>query len=232
MSEFSGFPKECVQFYKNLMMNNSKEWFQAHKSDFDEHVMTPAKAFVVAMGERLREISPEVYAEPAVNRSIFRIYRDVRFSPDKTPYKTHLGLWFWEGDGKKMESSGYYFHLEPPNLMLGVGVYQFPKVLLEEYRASLVHPKHGKVLRRAIDEALKKGKYDVGGQHYKRLPRGYDADHENADLLRHNGFWLGTEREIPQEFYSVDLLDYCLGKFSDLLPVHNWLVKMIKRASI
>ena len=83
--------------------------------------MTPARLFVGEMGARLKKLSPGVQADPRVDKSIFRIFRDTRFSRDKTPYKTHLGIWFWEGDGPRMECSGFYFHLDPPKLMNGSG---------------------------------------------------------------------------------------------------------------
>ncbi len=136
---FGGFPGDCVKFLQNLSQNNTKHWFQQHKDDYKDNVLAPAQDFVVALGERLRKISPRVVAVPRVDRSIFRIYRDTRFTRDKSPFKTHLAIWLWEGDWPKNDNSGFYFHLEPPSLMLGVGIYIFPKPLLEEFRESVVH---------------------------------------------------------------------------------------------
>ncbi len=124
MTSFEGFSPKTIAFFNTLKKNNSKEWFNAHKQDFTNHVMEPAKTFVTEMGKALKTLSPDIIAIPLVNKSIFRIYRDVRFSPDKSPYKTHLGIFFWEGGRPKMECSGYYFHLEPPNVYLGAGLYQ------------------------------------------------------------------------------------------------------------
>jgi uncharacterized protein (TIGR02453 family) len=149
-SSFPGFPRECPAFFKGLERNNNKVWFEQHRHEFDDHVMEPARTFVVEMGARLRRIVPAVHADPRVDRSIFRIFRDTRFSPDKTPYKTHLGLWFWEGDGPRMECSGFYFHLEPKNVFVGVGIYMFPKGFLDAYREAVVDARHGKALRRAV----------------------------------------------------------------------------------
>ncbi|MBW1712100.1 MAG: DUF2461 domain-containing protein [Deltaproteobacteria bacterium] len=129
---FGGFPRECLEFYQDLASNNNRQWFADNKDRFDETVMEPARQFVVDMGRRLAPVFPGIVAQPKVNKSIFRINRDTRFSRDKSPYKTHLGLWFWQGPGKRMESSGFYFHLEPGRLMLGAGLYKFPKHLLEE----------------------------------------------------------------------------------------------------
>jgi uncharacterized protein (TIGR02453 family) len=230
IGEFSGFPKECVAFYRALKRHNDKHWFAQHKREFDEYVIAPAQAFVVTMGERLSRIAPGIHADPRFNRSIFRIQRDTRFSPDKTPFKTHLGLWFWEGDGPRMECSGFYVHLEPPHFLLGVGLYIFPKHQLEEYRQSLVDKRHGTEFTRIAARITRGGIYTFGREHYKRVPRGYDPQHPNAGYLLYNGLYAGLEVPIPPAFHTAKLPDYCLRHFKATLPVHRWLVAMIERA--
>jgi uncharacterized protein (TIGR02453 family) len=228
-SGFRGFPEECIDFYVELAQNNSKIWFDAHKKDFEEHVMGPARDFVAEMGRCLAKISPEIHADPRVNRSIFRPYRDIRFSKDKTPYKTHLGIFFWEGSRAKMECSGYYFHLEPPTLFLAAGMHRFSPSLLGTYRDSVVDAKHGSELTKAIRKISKLKGYSVGGTHYKKTPRGYDASHENASMLLYNGLYAWTEDPIPSEFYSPKILAYCFDRFKKLSPLHKWLVDMTGR---
>ncbi|MFH1091891.1 MAG: DUF2461 domain-containing protein, partial [Pseudomonadota bacterium] len=200
---FAGFPEDCLAFYRELARRNNREWFEAHKKDFDRQVMVPAREFVAAMGQKLKTISPGLIADPRVNRSLFRLQRDTRFSPDKTPYKTHLALWFWEGAGPRMECSGYYFHLEPNRLMLAAGIYLFPKGLLEAFRERVAHPRQGAALARAVAEAQKDGQYHLGGQHYKKTPRGYDPAPKNAELLRHNGLYLWMDQEPPPALHSA-----------------------------
>jgi uncharacterized protein (TIGR02453 family) len=227
---FNGFPEGCIEFYKNLRANNNKAWFDQHRDDFDSYVMAPAREFVIEMGDMLRRISPGVHAVPKINKSIFKIYRDTRFSRDKIPFKTNLAIWFWEGYRKRMDCSGYYFHLEPDSLMIGVGIYMFSKSLLREYRDSVVHPKYGAALVKAIGEVKRSGDYYIGGRHYKKTPRGYDPDHENSDLLLFNGFYIGTESKIPDELHSAGILDYCFERYRDMSPVHRWLFEMTERA--
>src|SRR5512139_3318195 len=94
---FSGFHKETVRFFTELCRNNNRAWFEAHRARYEEHVMAPAKLFVTALGARLKTVVPGIIAVPAVNKSIFRINRDTRFSLDPAPYKTNLGLYFWDG---------------------------------------------------------------------------------------------------------------------------------------
>ena len=229
---FNGFPRELIQFYQGLSRNNDKSWFNEHKDIYRRHVIAPAQAFVVSMGERLRVLSPGVVADARANGagSIFRIYRDLRFSKDKQPYKTFLGIFFWEGNGKRMENPGFYFHLEPDHLMLGVGMHTFPRRLLETYRDSVVHREHGVALAQAIEQVSAKGPYNVGGRHYERIPAGYDAHHKNTDLLLHNGLYASTESPIPEELFSESILDYCFDRFEDMAPIHHWLVAMMERA--
>ena len=228
MSSFSGFPDGAVRFLSDLAMNNKKAWFEAHRNDYDRFIVDPAKAFTEAMGERLTAYAPGIVAEPRVNGSIFRIYRDVRFSKDKRPYKTHLGIFMWEGGGRKMECPGFYFHLEPPNLLLGGGIHIFSKTLLHEYRRSVVHPKHGSDLSEAVVSVSKCLK--IGGRHYKRTPRGYDSDHLLSDFLLFNGLTVWTEAPIPAALHGAEIIDHCFDVFRKMLPIHTWLRGMAGRA--
>ncbi len=226
-SDFKGFPVESVEFYNQLRDNNSKTWFEEHKTDFEKYVMEPARVFVKEMGKELRKISPAIVADTRYNRSIFRPFRDIRFSKDKSPYKTHLGVFFWEGHLPKMDCPGYYFHLEPPNLMLGVGNHCFSKELLELYRDCVVDPRLGEDLRKALEEIQVKGKYEIGVKKYKKTPRGFEKDHKNSDLLLYGGLVAFYETAILEAFYSKDIIDYCFKSFEDMAPIHRWLLAML-----
>lgn len=230
-SLFTGFSKETIQFFSELSENNNKTWFTDHKPDFENYVMRPARDFVVAMGEKLKTVSPGVNADPRVNKSIFRIYRDIRFSKDKTPYKSNLGLWFWVGQGAKFENPGYYFHLDAHSLMLGCGLYSFAKPILKAYRNAVVHPELGLALAKAIVEVAGKG-YDFGQKTYKRVPRGYDPEHQNAELLLYSGLTAGKEFGLPNELYAPDIVDFCLGHYQNMAPVVNWLQAMIEESGV
>jgi len=227
--KFQGFSKKTVKFFNDLKKNNTKKWFQDHKQDYETHVMQPARAFVMAMGDKLRTHVPDIVAVPKINKSLFRINRDTRFSPDKSPYKTNMGIFFWEGNRPRMECSGFYFHMEQSILMMGVGIYMFPKYLFDTYRNSVVHDKFGEELTDIVAKIEKKKGYQIGGKHYKRLPAGFDPSHPNAELLLFNGFHAGFETSIPEEFYSKKLVDYCWKKFQPLFPLHSWLVAMTRR---
>jgi uncharacterized protein (TIGR02453 family) len=228
-NDFKGFPLECIDLYNQLRANNSKSWFEEHKTDFEKYVMEPARLFVKEMGQELRKISPAIVADTRYSRSIFRPFRDTRFSKDKSPYKNHLGIFFWEGSLAKIDCPGYYFHLEPPNLMLGVGNHCFSKEILELYRDCVVDPKLGPDLRKALAEVHARGDYEMGVKKFKKTPRGYDKDHMNADLLLFSGLTASCEVVIPQEFYSKEIINYCFTRFEDMAPIHRWLIAMLKK---
>ena len=224
-STFAGFPAGCRRFLRELETHNTKQWFEAHRAEYEECLLDPARAFVVALGKRLKKIAPGVHADPRVNKSLFRINRDTRFSADKSPYKTNLGVWFWDGAGKRMECPGFYFHLDARRLMLGIGMYQFSKPALERYRHAVVDGKRGPALGRAVKTVTGCG-LTLGGEHYKRVPRGFDPEHKNAAYLRHNGLHAMREDKAPTELRSAALVDYCMGAYTDGLPLHRWLLPL------
>jgi uncharacterized protein (TIGR02453 family) len=203
---FNGFPKEYTKFFADLALNNNKLWFNEHKPDYEQFVLEPSKLFVIAMGERLSGLSPDINAIPI----------------DKTPYKTHIGIFFWEGTRKRMECPGFYLHVKSNNLILGGGMHEFPKDMLESYRKATIDKRSGKELINVVN-TLKKEKLSVNGAHYKRVPQGYDPDHENSDLLKHNGLYTMLETKIPKEFYSDKLIDYCFERFKKMYPLHQWI---------
>lgn len=224
-SAFQGFSLETISFFLQLSQNNNKAWFESHRSVYEEAVLGPSRAFVEAMGARLTAIAPTVHADPRINQSIFRVNRDMRFSKDKSPYKTYFSLIFWEGQGPKLACSSFYFHIEPPNLLLGAGIYIFPDYILQAYRQAVIDPVRGPALSQ-VTQTIQNTSYTLGGKHYKRVPRDYPADHERAELLLYNGLTTGYDTVIPDILYTPELVDYCFEHFRAMLPLHRWLVEL------
>jgi len=221
------FPKDTVAFLKKLSKNNNREWFSANKKLYDKDFLEPAMQFVVGMGEKLQKISPRIMAIPKVDKSIFRIYRDVRFSKNKEPYKTNIGLYFWEGPGKKMEGSGFYFHLEPKRFGIGGGMYIFSKEHLKKFRDTVTDPVKGKELDSIVKKITKKGIYKVKGKHYKKTPRGYDPNSKYADYLLYNGIYGWYDGKKLNELEGGSCVNFVYKIFKDLSPLHMWLVNNI-----
>ncbi len=197
---FPGFPKETVRYLAGIRDHNKKEWFDAHRDDYEGAFLAPAVAFAEALAPRLRKIEPEVQVEPRVNGSLMRINRDIRFSKDKSPYKDHLDLWFWTGDRKGWDSSGFFFRLTPKTLLLGAGMHRFEPPALARYRAAVLDDRKGAALA-AIVAKLRKAGYDVGTESYKKVPAGVAPDHPRAALLRHGGLHAGWEGKHRPYFF-------------------------------
>ncbi|MDJ0761358.1 MAG: DUF2461 domain-containing protein [Myxococcota bacterium] len=225
MSTFKGFSKATVAFLAELEKNNDRDWFKAHKGEYEKHLLDPARDFVVALGEQLRTIAPDIQAIPQVDKSIFRLHRDTRFSKDKRPFKTHLAAFMWEGEGAKLESPGFYFHLEKDKLVLGGGMYCFTKDQLPIYRAAVDDDAKGK----ALEQILKAGAKDFSRsdhteiETYKRVPRGYPQDHPRADLLKKKGVVFGEEGPIPVSLFSAKAVAYVYKRFEKMENLHQWL---------
>ncbi|UCE66631.1 MAG: DUF2461 domain-containing protein [Candidatus Zixiibacteriota bacterium] len=229
MAGFTGFPIECIEFFKGLEKNNDKRWFEQHKEEYEKYVQMPSRYFVVDLGKKLEKIAPNIIADPRVNRSLFKIHRDTRFSPDKRPFKTNLGIWLWEGELKRMECSGFYFHFEGDKIIIAAGLYMFPKEHLAEYRDSVVHDRYGAELVKAIKNITKDKHYKIGGKSLKKVPRGLDPEHPNAEWLLYGGIFASIAMKIPKEFYSSKLIDLCYQHFKAMLPLHRWVVAMVER---
>jgi uncharacterized protein (TIGR02453 family) len=231
---FAGFPAEGLRFLADLAKNNEREWFEAHKEAYRESVLAPARDLVFALGERLKKaISPGIVYDTAANGSgsLLRIYRDLRFSADKRPYNPYVRLVFWEGARKKMENPSFFIRIAPDGVNVYAGIHVFQKPILTAYREAVVDDRLGPELEDAIASVEQAGAYTVGGEHYKRVPRGYDAEHPRADLLRYNGLWAHTaDPADPAVIVTPELLEVCLAHCVDMAPLHHWLVAVGERA--
>jgi len=225
---FSGFPAEGLQFWEELAANNNREWFKAHEQPYRDYVLAPAQEFVIALGERLKAVSPGITYDPQTNGrgSIMRIHRDIRFSPDKTPYNTHLRVRFQESSGKLGETPGYFFRMNHEGAELYAGQYMFDEQDLETYRAAVVDEKMGQALDDALATIRAAGDYDIGGDHYKRVPAGYPADHERATLLRYNGLYVMAPAIEAKLLTRPELVDVCLTHCQNMAAVHHWVVRL------
>lgn len=228
MNDFDGFSAEAKQFLTDLRDNNEREWFNERKAIYERELKKPALQFIEALGERLKLIHPPLRYDLRAtgSGSLMRIYRDTRFSKDKTPYKTNLGIVFWAGEGKKLEHPGYYFHVSPDECWIGGGHYMFPKPYMEAYREAVADDEKGASLEAAIASVEAAG-YPVWGNKYKKVPRGFDKEHPRAELLKHKGMFANST-EIPLDvFTSPDLVDVCFEHCTAIAPLFLWLATQV-----
>lgn len=228
---FTGFPREGIQFLIDLAMNNNREWFNTNKAIFQESIQKPAQDFVIAMGSRLQSISPGITFDTRLNGSgsIMRIYRDIRFSKDKTPYKTYTSFIFWEGSSKNASYSSFFIRLNPSGTGIYVGKHEFDAPLRAAYREAVVDPARGASLEKSLHEVESAGEYEVGGAHYKRVPQGYDKEHPRADLLRYKGLHASFPEIEARFLTSPELVEVCFEHCLNMAPIHQWLVDLQTR---
>jgi uncharacterized protein (TIGR02453 family) len=186
---FNGFPKEGLAFLKALKRNNNRPWFEKHKSDYENYVKLPVQCLISDLEIPFRGFGPEFDLNP--KRSIFRIYRDVRFSKDKRPYKTHVAAHFvLRGKPKGISGSGYYLHIEPGEIYLGAGIYMPESDQLKKIRRAIAeNPKEFLAIISKPD--FKKTFGEMEGEKLVRVPAGYPADHPLAEYLKHKHFLVG-----------------------------------------
>jgi uncharacterized protein (TIGR02453 family) len=218
------FPKKTRAFLHKLSKNNNREWFEANRDLYNSDFLEPCVEFIVEMGDKLLDLDPEIVAIPKIDKSIFRLHRDVRFSKDKTPYKTNAGLYFWNGKVKKMEASGFYFHLEPKLFGVGLGMYMFPPHLLKKYRDVVSKPASSNELHKIVRALEKKG-YVIGGKKFKKTPKGYDPNIQYPGYLLFEGIYAWYEGNNFKELENGRVLNVVFKLFKEMLPLHKWIVK-------
>lgn len=232
-STFSGFKPEAIQFLVDLAANNDRSWFQPRKAEYEQLLKEPLEQMIAALAERLEQRGVPLLADPA--RSPFRIYRDVRFSKDKSPYKTHLGASFpWIGDvspgdldGRShtpmVHSSGGYFHLQPGEIYVGGGIWHPDKPWIDAYRHRVANDPDE--IRGLVDEKQFKatfGKLSDDGHSLQRVPQGYAADHPAADLLKMKDVVFGR-RLSDLDAQSPSLPDLLADTYAAAMPMFRYL---------
>ena len=181
------FGPELFSFLRQLKANNDRDWFKAHKERYEDDVRHPGLQFISDFGPHLRRISPNFGADPRpVGGSMFRIHRDVRFSKDKRPYKTAVGIQFRHKMRRDVHSPGFYLHLEPRSCFAGVGIYHPDGPTLRKIREFLVA--NSSQWKRVKSGKRFRQDWELGGDSLKRAPKGYDPDHPMIEDLKRKDF--------------------------------------------
>jgi uncharacterized protein (TIGR02453 family) len=217
---FSGFKPEALQFLADLAANNDRNWFKPRKPEFDRLLKEPMEALCVALADRFAALRLPLDADPA--RSPFRIYRDVRFSKDKSPYKTGLGADFpWDdsrGDsGRPRGAVGGYFHLEPGNIFIGGGMWHPERERLAAFREKVDRDPNA-VLKAIDDERFRSVFGSVTGESLTRNPQGFPSDHAYNHLLRLKDVTF-SRRLSDREVFSGKLPDTIAHDLDAARPV-------------
>lgn len=228
-AEFTGFRPAALDFFRTLRRNNRREWFEANRPLYEREVLGPLRALVEEMDARLARFAPEIVGQP--RRSIFRIHRDVRFSKDKTPYKTNAACWFFHqdagravgvGSGPDGGAAGFYLGLSPGDSMLGGGVWMPPRPALARIRAALVERSEElESIVRARGFRARFGELDEERM-LTRVPRGFRPDSPAAPWLRYVSF-TATRPLTDDELLRPDLAARLEKDYRALVPFVRWL---------
>ncbi|HMD14040.1 MAG TPA: DUF2461 domain-containing protein, partial [Bacteroidota bacterium] len=193
---FVGFPREGITFLRRLKKNNNRDWFAKHKKEYEEFVKLPMQSLIVMLQGPMMTIAPEFEFNP--KRSLFRIYRDTRFSKDKTPYKTHVSAIF-HPKGHWEESAGYYLHIEPGEIYLGGGIYMPDGIQLKKIRTAIA-TRANEFLAIVENKHFKNRFGILEGSKLQRNPQGFRPDHPLIEWLKYKQFYAGVSWKTDQCF--------------------------------
>jgi uncharacterized protein (TIGR02453 family) len=229
--EFDGF-KGALSFLKEIRKNNNKEWFEANRDIYEKTILNPSKAFVVEMGEHLMALEPTVEAEPKINKSLFKMYRDVRrMGENKEPMKSKIGIIFPQGgwSGCRLQKSSFYLHFSPDELFVAVGVRWFNKPMLDAYRDYIKDDKKRASLARVLKKLGEMG-YNTIEKGYKKYPKGFSAEMMDVDLSLQKG--MATYKVLdPNIIEDGEKFINTLYKiYEDMLPLQQMMYEVSQRA--
>jgi uncharacterized protein (TIGR02453 family) len=224
MNDTRGFSEELFLFLRDLAENNEKGWFEANRNRYEEAVKIPALSFIGAFGPYLRKVSPHFQAIPsAQGGSLFRIYRDTRFSKDKTPYKTNTGLHFRHEAGRDAHAPGFYVHLAPGEVFFGAGLWKPEAPVAGAIRDLIVRePDEWK----KVKAGLGRTELTLAGDFLARPPRGYDPDHQFIDDLKRKDFLASVDLD-EKSAVSPDFIKRIAGLCADAAPLMRFLCQAV-----
>ncbi len=177
------------------------------------------------MGETLQILVPSIHFKPKVSGSLFRIYRDIRFSKDKTPMKSRIGVLFWQGQAHRMQSSSFYMHYDKQSYFVASGIRAFKPPLLKIYREYIKHKKHRESLHVILEKLGKMG-YCLPEPKYKRVPREFDKEDEYIYLSRYGCMFCYVECRIDDDFFTSVIVDKLFRIYSDMAELQKWVYEM------
>ncbi len=219
--EFKGFTQETLPFLESIKQNNNKEWFEANRSDYEKHILNPSRAFVEEFGEHLQALEPTINFSSKINKSLFRIYRDTRrMGAIKLPLKERIGIIFWQGGEKRLQSSSFYFHFSTEELFVSAGVRWFEKPMLDAYREYIKDDVRRDNLARVLERLNAKG-YKTIEKGYKRYPRGFSKEMSSVDLALYKGM---ATYKILDPTIIVDgekFIDVLYGIYEEMLELQQ-----------
>ena len=224
--QFSGFTQEGLDFLDQVKANNTKVWFEEHRHIWEETILKPNIAYVEEMGEHLIALVPFIKALPKVSGSLFRIYKDTRFSHDKTPIKTKIGILFWQGNTHRMQSASFYMHYTSSEVFVATGIRSFKPPLLKKYREYIKNDQNAQNLHTVLEKLHQKG-IKIVEPHFKRFPQGFNEEDKYAYLSQFNAMYAYTTFKPNETFKSTKIINKNFKFYEETQELFNWLYEMV-----
>ena len=219
------FTKSGFAFLEQLDNNNEREWFHENKNRYEDLIRTPALNFIDDMENDLNHISPHFLAvAKKVGGSLMRVHRDVRFSKDKSPYKTNIGIQFRHEMGRDVHAPGFYLHVEPGDCFIGVGIWRPDSDALGKIRDSIIE--RDKVWLDAINDKAFKKNFELSGESLKTAPRGYDKTHPLIKDLRRKDF-IAISIIDEKKVLSKNFKEHVIKRFTEAESYMQFLCKSL-----
>ena len=225
MSEFSGFPRDTFAYLEELAGNNNRDWFNKYKDRYERSFLMPALQFVQAMQKPLAKAAPLLRAEPKkMGGSLMRIYRDTRFSKEKTPYKTNIGIQFRHQIGKDVHSPGVYMHIAADECFLGAGIWRAPSDVLRILRTNI--SESPQAWTKAKNARAFRATYEIYDDRLKTAPRGFDKDDPLLSDIRLRSF-IGISQLTRSQIHSRDLVKEVTQRIKNARPLMEFLCESL-----
>lgn len=215
------FTRKTIKFLKELDQNNTREWFATNKQRYEDEVRTPAFDYIESMRGPMEKISPYfVVSTKKVGGSLMRVHKDVRFSKDKTPYKTNVGIHFKHARGKDVHAPGFYLHIEPGNVFVGIGTWRPESTTLKNVR--MLIDEYPDEWTKLVRKVTRGSSFAFGGTSLKRPPVGFSKEHALLDDLKRKDFILIKNLNVS-DVYKKDFHTATAKLFKSAAPLVNFL---------
>lgn len=211
------FSKKTIAFLRELAKNNNKQWFDLNRQRYEDEVRTPALNYIESMAQPIHKISPHmIVSAKKVGGSMMRVHKDIRFSKDKTPYKTNVGIQFKHERGKDVHAPGFYLHIEPDSVFIGAGIWRPENSTLRNVR--LLIDENQAQWKRLSKKLVNKDGFELHGDSLKRQPAGFSADHPLIEDLKRKDF-IAVQNLRVSQIYGKDFTRDTAALFKRAAPL-------------
>jgi len=217
---FQGFSKKGIALLKEFETNNTKEFFESKRSEYEKYILEPNKAYVQEMGEVLQILVPTIHAIPKINKSLFKIFRDSRFHPVE-PLKNKIGIIIWQGSGHRLQSSSFYMHYSKDELFVATGIRNFKPPLLKTYREYIQDDIKREELHTILEKLQAKG-YSIPAPFYKNMPRDCNKENRYSYLYKMKAIYAFKTFLIDEVFFTKKIIERNFAIYQDMAQLQKW----------